>query len=249
MEGSEAVPGPSRYDEIRELVGPAPGTVPVDDLVGALERLCTALVDRLGAAGAVVTLRSADRDRVARVAAATDARSLARSELQLVTGEGPCADAFAEHRPVLVADLDAAAARWPGYTTAAREAGVRAVFAFPLRVGGAGFGVLEIHSDVPGSLGHDGLADALTFAQLATDVVLRARLTTPGGELQPGLASAMDDHSKVHQAQGMLMVSLGVPLAEALVLMRSYAFSHGLTLLEVAHRVHAGDHLEADSGD
>lgn len=242
---SEAVPASSRYDEIRALVGSVNGVV--HDVVGALERLCTAVAARLEVSGAAVTLSPADG--LSRVAAATDERSRARSELQLTTGEGPCADAFAQRRPVLVADLDAAAARWPGYTAAAREAGLRAIFAFPLRVGGAGLGVLEILSDEPGSLRSDRLTDALIFAQLATDTVLQARLTTPGGDLEPGLASAMDHHWKVHQAQGMLMVALDVSLVEAMALMRSYAFAHGLSLIKVALRVHAGDHLEADPGD
>ena len=54
-------------------------------------------------------------------------------ELQSVLGGGPCIDAFAGPRPVLVPDLaDGAMSRWPGYAPAAPDAGVRAVFAFPL---------------------------------------------------------------------------------------------------------------------
>ncbi len=246
VEGSDVTRGPSRYDEIRLVVlGSDEG--PETGVVRSLERLCAAAVTRLAVAGAAVTLMSADG--VSGVAAAADGRSLARSELQFTTGEGPCVDATAARRPVLVADLGRSIGRWPGYASAASEAGVCAVFAFPLHVGGASFGVFEVFGDEPGSLGHDRLADALTFAQLAIDVVLQNRLTTPYGELEPGLASAMDQHSTVHQAQGMLMVALGVSLAEALVLMRSYAFSHSLSLLDVAQQVHGGDHLAADTDD
>lgn len=248
MDDIVSASGPSRYDEVRALVAAADGGDLPYDVVGTLTRLCLAVTACLDLAGSAVTLMSAD-DGVSGVAAASDARSRSRSELQFTTGEGPCVVANDRHRPVLVADLAASMERWPGYVTAALEAGVGSVFAFPFHVGAAGFGVLEVYADEAGPLGQHRLADALTFAQVATDIVLEGRLTTPRGDLEPGLASTMDDHAEVYQAQGMLMVALGVPLAEALVLMRSYAFSHGLTLLDVARRVRGGDRLEADDDD
>ncbi len=45
------------------------------------------------------------------------------------------------------------------------------------------------------------------------------------------------NRTEVHQAQGMVMVFLGLSLAEALVLMRARAFATGRSLTELARDV------------
>jgi hypothetical protein len=57
--------------------------------------------------------------------------------------------------------------------------------------------------------------------------------------------ASLADRSRIHQAQGMVMVDLHVTLAEALTRMRALAFSSGTSLLDVADRVIAGT-LTAD---
>jgi hypothetical protein len=219
-----------------------PGT---DGLVALLERLCLALTHHVLATGAAVHLMSLDGPEG--VAAASSDRCKALVELEFTTGEGPSHDAFSRHKPVLIPDLRATdGPRWPGYASAAVDAGVRAVFAFPLHVGAAGLGVLDVFVDKPGSLSEDDLAMALMFAQIATEVLLDGRMTTAEGELNPDLASALDYRAEIYQAQGMLMVSLGVPLPEALVRMRGHAFSEGRPLIEVAHEIIGGRKLTGD---
>jgi hypothetical protein len=58
-------------------------------------------------------------------------------ELQLTVGEGPSLKVLAGGPSVLVGDLDCAEAqaRWPLFASAAVEAGARALFALPLRLG------------------------------------------------------------------------------------------------------------------
>jgi GAF domain/ANTAR domain len=221
---------------------PRPGS---DGLVSLLERLCLALTHHVSADGAAIHLMSSDGSDG--VAAASSNRCKALVELEFTTGEGPSHDAFIRRKPVLIPDLRSTdGPRWPGYASAAVDAGARAVFAFPLHVGAAGLGVLDLYVDQPGSLPEDDLAMALMFAQIATEVLLDGRMTTPEGELNPELASALDYRAEIYQAQGMLMVSLGVGLAEALVRMRAHAFSEDRPLIEVAHEIIGGRTLTGD---
>ena len=129
---------------------------------GGLRRLCRALVRALPASGAGVSVMT-DHDTQG-LAAASDGTSSLIEELQFTLGEGPCLDAHASRRPVLASDLSGEpATRWPAYSAAAQEQGVRAVFAFPLQIGAARLGVLDVYRHEPGALTRPELAQALTL--------------------------------------------------------------------------------------
>lgn len=74
----------------------------------------------------------------------TDEVAEALEHLQFTLGAGPCIDATISGSPVLLPDLDEAGAaltaRWPMFVSEARSHGVRAVFAFPLRIGALALG-------------------------------------------------------------------------------------------------------------
>lgn len=228
---------------LRLIAGEAPDGVP--GVAGALQRVCRSLTTHLSVMGAAINLMS-DAGSVG-VAAASDPRSHAIDELQFTTGVGPCHDAYAARRPVLTPDLVSAGAGWPGYTSAAVAAGVGAVFAFPLHVGAAGFGVMDVYAERAGSLDERQLAMALTFTQIATELLVDGLLTSPDGELEPTLGAALDSRGEIHQAQGMMMVSLKVGAAESLARMRSHAFAHDISLIDLARHIIAGRaHLDGD---
>ncbi|MGH8881991.1 MAG: GAF and ANTAR domain-containing protein, partial [Stackebrandtia sp.] len=161
--------------------------------------------------------------------------------------EGPCRDAFAERRPVLVSNLHAATLRWPGYGPAATAAGVAAAFAFPLCVGAAGLGVLDVFADRPGPLRDGQVAVALTFADAATDMLLET--AAPDGHLDEGLQTALDYRTEIYQAQGMVMIQLDVSLTEALARMRAHAFATERDLTELSRAIVSGGvRLDRDDG-
>lgn len=171
------------------------------------------------------------------IIAATDGAAMALEELQFTLGEGPCVDASQTGRPVLQPDLARTAPlRWPAFAGGALEAGVRAVFAFPLRVGAIRVGVLDLYRDRAGLLSTDELAEALCFADAATLVLLSAQAGSP----QMGTVSALDDRAEVHQATGVVSVQAAVGLAEALVLLRARAFADDRPLGDLARDVLAG---------
>ncbi len=77
------------------------------------------------------------------VVAATDGVAKVMEEMQFALGEGPCVDASRHRRPVLQPDLARTAYRnWPRFGPAALEAGIAAIFSFPLQVGAIRLGIL-----------------------------------------------------------------------------------------------------------
>jgi GAF domain-containing protein len=165
---------------------------------------------------------------------------VALEDLQFTVGQGPGLEAVEACAPVLVADLQEHAARWPGFVPGALELNVRAVFAFPLRIGAISVGVLTAHRAVPGPLVEGQLADALGLVD-AVGVLLLHRAPTDGGAETPresgpppGLAQPETHRAQVHQATGMISVQLDVSLAEALERLRAYAYAQDRAVAEVA---------------
>jgi len=205
------------------------------DGTGLPASLAAACVRSLSVTGVGLALMTDDGP--AGIVAATDGAARELEELQFTLGEGPCVDASGTGRPVLQPDLAATAPlRWPAFAGGALEAGVRAVFAFPLRVGAIRVGVLDLYRERAGPLSADELTEALSFADAATLVLLDAQAGSP--VLVP--VPVLDDRAEVHQATGVVSVQAAVGLAEALVLLRARAFADPQPLGDLARKVLAG---------
>lgn len=217
---------------VQQPAGPNAGT----GMAGFLQRLCAVATRALGVSGAGVSLMA--EDGVRGLATASDPATERLEEVQFVLGEGPCIDAFEARRPVLVPDLtDGAVNRWPVYTPAVHDSGVRAVFAFPLQVGASRLGVLDLFRTRPGPLTGEELARALVFADVAVGTLLDGQERAGLGATADGLVEAMDGRAELFQAQGMVMVQLGIPLAEAMARLRAYAYAESRPLADVARDV------------
>lgn len=196
-------------------------------------RLCKVAetVTRVGGAGIMIM----SGDLPAGSLCTSSAVSEAIEDLQYTLGEGPCIDAYHLDRPVLEPDLAAPALeRWLAFPAAALQVGARAVFGFPLRVGSARLGALNLCSDEPGPLSDDQHADALVMADVAAEAVLAMQAGAPPGELAAALEAGSNFQAVVHQAAGMASVQLGVSVSQAFVRLRAYAFANGRVLVDVA---------------
>jgi hypothetical protein len=111
-------------------------------------------------------------------------------------------------------------------TPPAVEAGVRAVFAFPVRQGAARLGAVNLYRDRPGPLSDDQHADALVMADVVARWVLDRQADAPPGTLAAELELSADFHFVVHNAAGKVSVQAGISVTEALVRLRAFAFSH-----------------------
>lgn len=199
-------------------------------------RLCQVGAAVTGMSGAGIMLMAADVQPVS--LCSSNPVSARLESLQYELGEGPCVDAHAQDRPVVEPDLaDPQTVRWIAFTGQALDAGARAVFGFPMRVGAARLGALNVYCDRPGSLTDDQHADALVMADVAAHVVLTLQAGTPMGRLAAELEVGADFHDVIHQATGMVAVQLGVSVGQALVRLRARAFADDQTLDSVARDV------------
>src|ERR1700722_2518068 len=103
----------------------------------------------------------------------TDGASARLDDLQFTLGQGPGVDVAASGQFILEPDLqNVPVQRWPAFTPAALELGVRAVFAVPLQIGVIRLGVVLAHRDAPGMMSGAAVADLLVFASAATEALL-----------------------------------------------------------------------------
>ena len=159
-------------------------------------------------------------------------------ELQFTLGEGPCVDAYHLARPISEPSLEhPVSARWPLFAGPAVRAGVAAIFAFPLQIGAIQLGALDVYLDHPADLSQDQFVDAQILATVITNAVLELLAAKPADTLAAELDRSDGIGATVHQASGMIAVQLGVPIAEALVRLRAYAFAQQLPVNDVARLV------------
>lgn len=205
-----------------------------DGAAGSLGGICALCVSEVAVSGARVrVLGGVTADGGGVLVFSTDDLGTQLDDLANIVGAGPCIDAFEFGRPVLVPDLAAERVRWPGFTADAVTAGVAAIFSFPLQLGAARVGVLELHRAAPGPLSNAQLTDAFLLTDAATAAIFDDLHGT-----EPADSSLLGDvQAEVHQATGFVAIDLGVSLAEALMRIRGYAFAHQLTLAEVARAI------------
>ena len=137
-----------------------------------LDHLVLRIVDVLPVSAAGVTL--IEPGVSPRYIAASDASALRFERLQTELGEGPCLEAYTTGVPISVPDL-ADDDRFPGFASRAMEAGLVAVFTFPLHHGGRGLGALDLYRDSAGPLDAAAMVAAQTLADVASAYLLNAQ--------------------------------------------------------------------------
>ena len=202
----------------------------------AATRLCQVCADVTSMSGAGVMLMSGDLPSGS--ICSSNAVSTMIEDLQYTLGEGPCIDAYNTEQPVIEPNLaDPMVERWVAFSTPAVEAGVLAVFGFPMRVGAIRLGALNLYRDSPGELTDEQHASALLVAEVAARAVLDMQANAPPGAYAAELEQSADFRLVVHQASGMVSVQLGVTIAEALLRLRAYAFAQNRPITEMAEDV------------
>lgn len=129
--------------------------------------------------------------------AASGEKTLQMVDLQNEVGEGPGLDAVSQPLPVQVPDLGAES-RWPLFTPAARELGVRSLVSMPLVLGTRILGSLSLASGRTHAFDGESEAMAGLFAAHAT-------IALAGQEWQRNLTTALGSRDVIGQAKGILM--------------------------------------------
>lgn len=137
-----------------------------------LDHLVQRIVDVLPVTAAGVTLIAPDSDP--RYVAASDDSALRYEELQTELGEGPCLEAYQTGRAVAVPDLREEL-RFPKFAAQALEAGLMAVFTFPLHHDNEQLGALDLYRDTAGPLDAAEMEAAQTLADVAAAYLINAQ--------------------------------------------------------------------------
>ncbi|MEV4628484.1 GAF and ANTAR domain-containing protein [Micromonospora sp. NPDC049523] len=157
---------------------------------------------------------------------------------QIQNDEGPCLDAFRTGVTVVDTDLRSAATRWPQFAPHATAAGFRYVYAFPLRLRAQVIGALNVFGVDDGRLlADDDIPIVQALADLASIAILQERFMSRADELTVQLQSALNSRVVIEQAKGAIAQSSGVTVDEAFSLIRGYARSKNLRLVDVARTI------------
>ena len=109
-------------------------------------------------------------------------------------------DCYATGQPISIADIPAAAARWPRFVPAATEAGVASVHAVPMRAGDTVLGALGLFGSAIGELNHADQLVAQTLAHIACVAILQEHPPNPG-ERTPAPAHRLDQPGRGRAGQ------------------------------------------------
>lgn len=201
----------------------------------SMDQFCGACIDVTALTGAGIMLMFGDVPLGS--VGMTDAVSSLIEELQFTLGEGPCIDAYNLAQPIAEPDLSVPTKHWFAFTPPALEAGVRAIFSFPLQLGAISLGALDLYRDDSGALTVDQHADALVLAGIVTEVMINMQIDAAPGTLPAELTRVTEHRVVVHQAVGMISVQLGVSVNEALIRLRAHAFGNSRPLNDVVDDV------------
>jgi GAF domain-containing protein len=181
----------------------------------------------LGVDGLSVTVTPQSAGPTGEVLWSSSALARRFDDLQFTLGCGPSLDAARSGLPVLEADLrQVHRQHWGTLPAEAELLPVRAVFCFPLGIGAIRLGALTAIRTDPGVLGDPQTQDALGLA-----VALTAHYLDHWEPPQTLYRAA------VHQAVGMLSVQLTLPLADAMLRLRAYAYQSGRPVNDVSHDI------------
>ncbi|MEP7089746.1 MAG: GGDEF domain-containing protein [Nocardioidaceae bacterium] len=148
-------------------------TLATDFSIGSiLDHLVHQIVGILPVTAAGVTL--IDPAQEPHQVAASDPAALRFERLQSRLEEGPCILAYTTGEAVSSPDLRREE-RFPRFAPAAVDAGLVAVFTFPMNHGETRLGALDLYRDEPGSLSPAATDAAQTLADVAAAYILNAR--------------------------------------------------------------------------
>jgi diguanylate cyclase (GGDEF)-like protein len=160
-------------EELADVLSEFARTMVTDfPIQGILDHLVRRIVDIMPITAAGVTLITSSLKP--RYVAASNPSALRYEKLQTELGEGPCLAAYRTGEAILVPDLGIED-RFPKFTPPALEAGLTAVFTFPLRHGDLQLGALDLYRDTAGPLTSESMVAAQTLADVAAAYLINAQ--------------------------------------------------------------------------
>jgi GAF domain-containing protein len=204
------------------------------DLDDALRRIVGATHQLFAVDGAGLML--IDPDQLLRSVADSDERIGHLEELQIDHGEGPCIDAFDDKERIHAADLGSEK-RWPAFSPAAVDRGLRAVLASPIPYNQMAIGVVTVFSTRVHPWSPEGELALIAFTDLAALTIANTMQSEQRGELADQLQRALDARVVIEQAKGALVARDGISAGEAFEQMRRRARAERRRVVEIAREI------------
>lgn len=209
---------------------------------GTVLHLVTAACESLLSANAIGVLLADPRGGLS-VVSASDERARFLELLQGQTDEGPCVDCVRHDTMIACPDL-ADSTDWPAFTTAALEAGFRAVHAVPMRLAGSAVGGLNVFytAVTPWEAWQERLGQML--ADLAVLGLSQDDDPARTHRLAGRTLTTLNDRVMLAHAIGMVAGALDIGTDEARDLVLGYATRRREPVRDVA-RLLTGGELDA----
>lgn len=199
------------------------------DLLQTLVEACGSLLDT-DAAGILL----ADESGQLELAASTSEASRLVEVMQLSADAGPCVHSFRTGRVVSVPEIAEGPDDWAAFRIASLEHGFHSVVAMPMRLREITIGTLNLMSERSGSLPEADVVVAQAFADVATIGILQDRAIRQSDVVRGQLQHALNSRVIIEQAKGVVAQTRKVSVDVAFTLIRDYARSNGMKLVEVA---------------
>lgn len=179
------------------------------------------------ATGAGVSLMDQTGQRVS--VGATDDSVLAADDLQYELDEGPCISAWATGKPVYVGDTRVDP-RWPGWTSAAAEGGVRSCLSVPLLHTRTGLGALKVYSDRVDAFTDEHRRLLVNLARSAAVLLGHIQASDLPQRISSDVKASLAERDTIGVARGILMERHNIDRQTAMNHLIALATDEGTTI-------------------
>ena len=215
-----------------ELTGTLVSDFDVIDLLTLLTERCVEILD-ISEAG--IVLAPSARDLGVMAASSESVRLLELLEVQAL--DGPCLDCLRTGAVVGERDLTTAHDIWPDFAPECLQAGFRSVLALPIRLRGETIGALNLFRADKGGVNDADIRSGQALADIAAIAIHLHFFSLPIHVTSEQLRHILDSRVVIEQAKGMLSHMAGVNVEATFGIMRTYALSQGLGVIDVAEGV------------
>ena len=229
---------PARMQELTAVLAQMGAVVlsveSIDTTIELVATLAAATIPHTTGAGVTLVDARGKRSR-----AATDALVEAADTLQYQSDSGPCLTAWRDQVTVRVDDTTTED-RWPQWTTAAADLGVRAAVSVPLVAAGTSIGAMKVYSVRPAA--YDAHAETLLelFARQAAILLTNTQTLADARRLSGHLTQALINRDTIGQAKGILLAQGAQDGQDAFAMLVAASQRSNTKLHDVARRVVAG---------
>jgi GAF domain-containing protein len=149
---------------------------------------------------------------------------------------GPCLEAYSV-RQVVRGTIPDSADRWPEFTVAAADAGIRSVLAVPLVASDRPLGALNLYSKKAESYDEADEETAVLFSEQAAVACANAEVYWRTYSLTEHLREALESRDVIGQAKGILMARRGCTPDAAFEALRKVSQHRNIKLRQIAEQV------------